>query len=143
MNILSSADVRIEEPRYLRLFDACIRRIGAGESVVSGVTVRLRTRGRMPGLAGLATFEVSGFRAPGSAMPSRKHTITFYTGLMDRLSDRAVTGVMAHEIAHVWLNEFVGPEASGRREKDADVLAEMWGFGAELKALSEETEPFE
>ncbi len=133
----------MEEPRYLRLFDACIRRIGAGDSVVPGVTVRLGRRGRMPGLAGLTTFEVSGFRSRGSATPSRKRTITFYTGLMDRLSDRAVTGVMAHEIAHVWLNEFVGPEASGRREKDADVLAEMWGFGADLKALSEETEPFE
>ena len=96
----------------------------------------------MPGLAGLATFALSGFRSSGpTAEPSRRHSIAFYTGLMDKLSDRAVTGVMAHEIAHVWLNEFVGPEASVRREQDADVLAEMWGFAPELKVLSEETEP--
>ena len=67
--------------------------------------------------------------------------ITFYSDLLNRLSDDAVIGVMAHELAHAWLNEHIGPEASKQREEDADYLAEMWGFDQQLSALSNETEP--
>ena len=49
--------------------------------------------------------------------------------------------VMAHELAHAWLNEHIRPEASSAREDDADMLAEMWGFDGELEALASETEP--
>jgi len=52
-----------------------------------------------------------------------------------------VVAVMAHELAHAWLNEHLRPEASKTREDDADMLAEMWGFEAELAALAEQTEP--
>lgn len=91
---------------------------------------------------GLTTFCVNGYAPNGVAEEdSGAHTITFYTGLMDRLSDRAVVAVMVHELAHAWLNEHLRPEASKFREDDADMLAEMWGFEPELDALEAETEP--
>jgi hypothetical protein len=34
---------------------------------------------------------------------------------------------MAHESAHAWLNEHVGPEASKQREDDADILGGVGG----------------
>ena len=91
---------------------------------------------------GLTTFLVEGYAPNGVARgESGAHTITFYTNLMDRLTDRAVVAVMVHELAHAWLNEHLRPEASETREDDADMLAEMWGFDEELAALAEQTEP--
>jgi len=96
----------------------------------------------LPGVVGLTTFYVDGYAPNGVAKEeSGAHTITFYTNLMDKLTDRAVVAVMAHELAHAWLNEHLRPEASGTREDDADMLAEMWGFEEELAALAEQTEP--
>lgn len=68
-------------------------------------------------------------------------TITFYTDLLYRLSDDAKAAVIAHELAHAWLNEHERPEQSKRREKQADDLAREWGFGEELAQLDKETEP--
>jgi len=70
-----------------------------------------------------------------------RHEITFYSSLLDKLSDDAVVAVMAHELAHAWLNEHLGPEASEQREQDADMLAEMWGFEREIQVLERETDP--
>ncbi len=69
-----------------------------------------------------------------------RQTITFYSSLMDALSDRAATAVMAHELAHAWLNEHVRPEESQRREEEADSLALEWGFKPELDALDREAD---
>ena len=69
-----------------------------------------------------------------------KQTITFYSSLFDALSDRAALAVIAHELAHAWLNEHVRPEESRSRELEADDLARQWGFGAELDALDREAE---
>lgn len=69
-----------------------------------------------------------------------RQTITFYSDLLDALSDQAAEAVMAHELAHAWLNEHVLPEESARREKQADRLARKWGFGSELEALDREAE---
>jgi Zn-dependent protease with chaperone function len=69
-----------------------------------------------------------------------RQTITFYSSLFDALSDRAAQAVIAHELAHAWLNEHVRPEESRRRELEADALAREWGFGAELDALDREAE---
>lgn len=69
-----------------------------------------------------------------------RQTITFYSSLLDALSDSAAEGVMAHELAHAWLNEHVSPEESKKREKEADALARKWGFGPELDALDREAE---
>jgi Zn-dependent protease with chaperone function len=65
-------------------------------------------------------------------------TITFYSSLFDALSDPAATAVIAHELAHAWLNEHVRPEESREREEEADALARDWGFGPELDALDQE-----
>jgi len=69
-----------------------------------------------------------------------RQTITFYSSLLGALSDPAATAVIAHELAHAWLNEHVRPEESRKRERDADALAREWGFGRELDALDREAE---
>ena len=69
-----------------------------------------------------------------------RQTITFYSYLFNALSDRAAVAVVAHELAHAWLNEHESPEESRRREVEADDLAREWGFGPELDALDSEAE---
>jgi len=69
-----------------------------------------------------------------------RQTITFYSYLFDALSERAAVAVIAHELAHAWLNEHEGPEESKSREIEADDLARRWGFGPELAALDREAE---
>lgn len=59
---------------------------------------------------------------------------------MSELSDLAATAVIAHELAHAWLNEHVRPEESKEREREADALARRWGFGPELDALDGEAD---
>jgi predicted SprT family Zn-dependent metalloprotease len=105
--------------------------------------VKLRKRGTLRGLVGLTTFSVEGYQMnqKGEFKPKGRHEITFYSSILDRLSEDAVVAVIAHELAHAWLNEHVAPEASKQREEDADLLAEMWGFRSELRALERETEP--
>lgn len=77
---------------------------------------------------------------PGS-LPTQ--SLSFYQQLMDQLSDTAAVAVIAHELAHAWLNEHDSPEESRQREPDADSLARMWGFGPELDALDAEAETIE
>lgn len=67
-------------------------------------------------------------------------TITFYSFLLGSLSEPASVAVMAHELAHAWLNEHVVPEESKKRELEADELAREWGFSRELDALNREAE---
>ncbi len=69
-----------------------------------------------------------------------RQTITFYSLLFDALSDLGATAVIAHELAHAWLNEHVRPEESREREGQADALARDWGFDRELDALDGEAE---
>ena len=69
-----------------------------------------------------------------------RQTITFYSSLLGALSDSAAVAVIAHELAHAWLNEHVKPEESREREREADALAREWGFGPELDALDSEAE---
>jgi hypothetical protein len=142
-SFLTRATVTISNPRLMALFVECLSRIPKnGNPIRLDTDVRLRKRGHPSGLVGLTTFRVVGYSTRGAKQkPSGSHTLTFYGDLMGQLSDRAVMAVMAHELAHAWLNENVSPEASTNREEDADILAEMWGFEAELKSLAEETEP--
>ena len=142
-SFLVNGRVNVTRPRYKVLLHECLGRIPkSGHPVRLLTEIRLRRRGSLPGVVGLTTFCVNGYAPNGVAREdSGAHTITFYTGLMDQLSDRAVVAVMAHELAHAWLNEHLRPEASKAREDDADMLAEMWGFELELKALEAETEP--
>jgi Zn-dependent protease with chaperone function len=142
-NFLANALVNVDKPRYRALLHQCLERIPeSGRPVRLQAEVRLRRHGTLPGVVGLTTFCVGGYAPNGvAAEDSGAHTITFYTHLMDRLSDEAVLAVMAHELAHAWLNEHLCPEASKAREDDADMVAEMWGFESELAALAAETEP--
>ncbi len=77
----------------------------------------------------------------GENFPRGIQVIRVYTDLLSQLSEEAAKAVMAHELAHVWLNEHSGPEDSQKREAEADDLARRWGFGYELEALGQETEP--
>jgi hypothetical protein len=142
--IVPRADVRIEDYRYSRLLTKTLSLIPkSGRPIESLTTIMLRKKGSLPGLVGLTRYQMQEYRTGGRDRdaPSSRHVITFYSGLLGKLSDDSVMAVMAHELAHAWLNEHIGPEASMRREEDADILAEMWGFGKELVALAEETEP--
>jgi predicted metallopeptidase len=69
-----------------------------------------------------------------------QQSITFYSSLFNALSDSAAIAVIAHELAHAWLNEHVRPEESRVREREADALAREWGFAPELDALDREAE---
>lgn len=75
-----------------------------------------------------------------TASSKPRQTITFYSELFNALSDKAAEAVIAHELAHAWLNEHVRPESSVKRETEADELAKRWGFGPELDALENEAE---
>lgn len=143
-SIVPRAEVRVVDSRYLRLLMNTLSMIpSAGSPIQSLTTIKLRKKGSLPGLVGLTRYQMQEYRTRGRNRdaPSSRHIITFYSGLLEHLSDDSVMAVMAHELAHAWLNEHIGPEASMRREDDADILAEMWGFGKELAALAEETEP--
>jgi hypothetical protein len=143
IRFLAHGTIRVQNPRYLTLLEECLGRIpNSGRPVRLRTEIRLRRRGTLPGVVGLTTFSLESYAPNGVAREeSGCHTITFYTNLMDKLTDRAVVAVMAHELAHAWLNEHLRPEASKTREDDADMLAEMWGFDEELATLAEQTEP--
>jgi len=143
LGFLSNGSIRVDNPRYKSLLREALARIpDSGRQIRLRTEIRLRRRGTLPGVVGLTTFYVEGYAPNGVAKEeSGAHTVTFYTNLMDKLTDRAVVAVMAHELAHAWLNEHLRPEASKTREDDADMLAEMWGFEEELAALAEQTEP--
>jgi hypothetical protein len=108
-------------------------------------SVYLKRRGRLPGLVGLTRWGAlsygTGTRGTSRTAGRGRQTITFYTVLLSQLSEAAAIGVIAHELAHAWLNEHVSPEESEAREREADRLARRRGFGRELDALDVETEP--
>jgi hypothetical protein len=144
LHFLPTAELDFAEVRYRKLFLNTVSRIPhSGLPVKSVSKVKLRKRGTLRGLVGLTTFSVEGYQMnqKGEFKPKGKHEITFYSSILDRLSKDAVVAVIVHELAHAWLNEHVGPEASKQREEDADMLAEMWGFQPEIRALEKETEP--
>jgi Zn-dependent protease with chaperone function len=109
----------------------------------SVVEIRMRKRATQ-GTVGLTTYR-STESSPGSGRREAEQgtqIITFYSDLLDQLSDEAATGVIVHELAHAWLNEHVSPGSSRRRESEADELARVWGYGRYLEALDAETDPF-
>ena len=65
--------------------------------------------------------------------------ITLYRDLINALSDGAAMAVIAHEVAHAWLNHHVRPEDSKEREMESDELARKWGFTEEMASLDDET----
>jgi len=123
--------------RFRRLFKEALRR--PPESIPRITSVRSVALSNRPTktIVGLTRYSDLKFLMVFSR-PSQ--TITFYSILFDALSDRAALAVIAHELAHAWLNEHVRPEESRNRELEADRLARKWGFGAELDALDREAE---
>ncbi len=101
----------------------------------------MRKRGEMKGLVGLTTYCCVQTEKGSSPKRAPTQKITFYSDLLDEISDRSAIGVIAHELAHAWLNEHVKPDGSAEREKEADDLARKWGYGEYLDALAAETEP--
>jgi len=138
---LPGAQVRLTDFRYATLLSAALARIPADVPPISTVThVHLRKRGVTRDFAALTRYRYPEWSGMEGRAESGRQTITFYTELLSQLSDPAALAVVAHELAHAWLNEHVEPEESEAREIQADQLAREWGFGEELDALSGEVE---
>ena len=122
--------------RFRRLFIDAARR--PPDSVPRITTVRTVVLSRRPTktMVGLTRYS----RVRFFLLSRPQQSITFYSSLFDSLSDSAATAVIAHELAHAWLNEHVRPEESRTREVEADSLAREWGFGPDLDALDREAE---
>ena len=127
-------------PRIRRMFDEANER--PPKDVPRIMSVRSVTVSRRPTktMVGLTRYSRTRFFL---VLSRPRQTITFYSSLLDELSDPAATAVIAHELAHAWLNEHVRPEESREREREADDLAREWGFGPELDALDREAETVE
>jgi len=143
LTFLPQADLDLNDSKYLNLLIHALSRIPPGTPPIRSLRkVRLRKRGSLEGLAGLTRFLMADYKTRGADVDELgRHIVTFYTGLLSQLSDPSVVAIIAHELAHAWLNEHVRPEESRRREREADILAEKWGFGEELATLASETEP--
>lgn len=123
--------------RFSRLFGEATRRPpreGPRITTVSSVTLSRRPTRTTVGLTRYSRVRYF------LVLSRPRQTITFYAPLLGALSDPAAMAVIAHELAHAWLNEHVRPEESKEREREADALARKWGFGAELDALDREAE---
>lgn len=137
---LSTVTVEADDGRFAHLFSDAVSRIPPdARPLVSLASVRLRRRGRMKGLAGLTRWSEHSKRRMPSGGPGTQ-TITYYSSLLDHLSDEAYVAILVHELAHAWLNEHVAPAQSPEREREADGLAARWGFQLELEQLSREAE---
>ena len=125
------------DKRFRRLFREAIRR--PPPSVPRITTVRSVSISQRPTKTTVGLTRYS--RVRFFLVFSRpQQTMTFYSSLLNALSDSAAMAVIAHELAHAWLNEHVKPEESKEREREADSLARDWGFGPELDALDREAE---
>lgn len=126
---IENAKIDQKDQRFVRLLSDVMSRIPLEVVAVTSVRrVSVRKVGRLPGLVGLTRW-LDG-----------RQTITFYSALLDALSDEAYSAIIAHELAHAWLNEHEKPEESTAREREADELAKGWGFGEELSELAKEAE---
>jgi hypothetical protein len=141
--VLGRADFDAKTKRLHDLFARTLSQFPARVPALRSVTkVQLRKRGQMKGVVGLTTYcciEIEPERTISGGRGKKSQKITFYRELLDKLSDDAALGVIAHELAHAWLNEYVKPEASKKREREADELARKWGYGRFLDALAAET----
>jgi hypothetical protein len=129
--------VRAKDRRFLRIFKDAVLRPPADVPRITSVRSVVLSNHPTTTTVGLTRYSHVKFLIVFSRP---RQTITFYSDLMNALSDKAAEAVVAHELAHAWLNEHVRPEESKAREAEADKLAKQWGFGPELKALDREAE---
>ncbi len=125
------------DQRFRQLFAEAVQRPPKGVPRVT--TVRSVTLSRRPTKTTVGLTKYSRVRY-FLVLSRPQQTITIYAALFNALSDPAAMAVIAHELAHAWLNEHVRPEESKGREAEADDLAMEWGFGPELRALDREAE---
>ena len=123
------------DARFTRLFLAAASRPPVGTAAVTTIRSVSLKRGKSGAVAGLTSY----VPAKGGSPPFQ--TMRFYSLLLDELSDRDATGVMAHELAHAWLNEHSTPRASRSRELEADSLARSWGSVPNWMLLSAKQTP--
>jgi hypothetical protein len=129
--------IRAKDRRFLRIFtDAVLRPPNSVPRITTVKSVSLSNHPTTT-TVGLTRYSHVKFLIVFSRP---RQTITFYSDLLNALSDKAAEAVIAHELAHAWLNEHVVPEESKAREGEADKLARAWGFGPELRALDKEAE---
>jgi len=128
--------LKSKDRRFRRLFVEATER--PPDDTPKIVTVRVVRTSKRPTKTMVGLTRYSRVRFFFHSHP--RQTITFYSYLFDALSDPAGIAVIAHELAHAWLNEHVEPEESRNREEEADDLARRWGFGPELDALDREAE---
>jgi hypothetical protein len=121
-----------KDERFTRLFLSALRRPPPETEVITTVNSVSLARATSETTVGLTRY------IPSESGSTPSQTISFYSELLEKLSDQAATGVIAHELAHAWLNEHSGPEESKAREREADLLARRWGFGPDLDALDRE-----
>jgi predicted Zn-dependent protease with MMP-like domain len=142
-SVLNGAELDAQSDRFRNLVKRALAQFPSEASPLTSVTkVQLRKKSQVKGIVGLTTYcciEMGAKRTIGEGRGKSSQRITFYRELLDRLSDEAAVGVIAHELAHAWLNEHKRPEASKEREKEADELARRWGYGRFLDALAAET----
>jgi len=143
MRVLDGAELDAESERFRDLVRRALSRFpGRLPPLKSVIKVQLRKRSEAKGIVGLTTYccvEMGAERTLGKKQGKGSQRITFYRELLDQLSNDAALGVIAHELAHAWLNEHRRPEASKKREREADELARGWGYGRFLDALEAET----
>jgi hypothetical protein len=144
--VLGKGRLESDSNRLKALIAEALSRFPKGVQPLRSVSrIQLRKRGRMKELVGLTTYCCVELEDNSKRQSAQKadatQIITFYSELLDQLSDSAAIGVIAHELAHAWLNEYVSPEASEKREGEADDLARRWGYGRYLDALEAESEP--
>jgi hypothetical protein len=129
--------IRAKDRRFLRIFGESLSRPPSSVPKITTVRSIILSSHSTKSTVGLTRY----FDVRYLLVLSRpEQTITFYSDLLDALSDKAALAVIAHELAHAWLNEHVKPEESSERETEADRLAREWGFGPELDALDREAE---
>ncbi|MDA4124330.1 MAG: M48 family metalloprotease [Thaumarchaeota archaeon] len=128
---------RAKDRRFARLFRDAVRRPPKSVPKISTLREVALSNHPTKTTVGLTRYSKVRFLL---LFARPKQTITFYSDLLDALSDKAAEAVIAHELAHAWLNEHVAPEESPAREKEADRLARSWGFSAEMDALDGEAE---
>ncbi len=129
--------LRAKDKRFLRIFRDAVGRPPWTVPRISSVRSVVLSNHPTTTTVGLTRYSNVRFLIVFSRP---RQTITIYSDLLNALSDKAAEAVIAHELAHAWLNEHVRPEESPEREEEADVLAREWGFGAELDALDREAE---
>ena len=100
-------EIQDDDGRLSRIFEDAARRPREGVppiTTLKSVVLSNRLTTKTVGLTKYSEVRVA------LVLRRPRQTITFYSDLLGALSDMAAEGVVAHELAHVWLNEHVGPE---------------------------------